>query len=239
ERSLADTPPAPHDTCQWILHGRLLAGSFPGDRTEPWHSAKVRSLIDAGVTTFLCLQETGELRRFTPYMALAKRLKAEKLGEEELQGSEAAASSALDFFHCPTPDCSVTSTDAVLAGLRTIVSKLREGATVYVHCWGGHGRTGTMICAFLAACYGLTPEQAQEFYNTGERRRGARNGYWPASQAQYDQVEAIAALTVQDIWAEPRLLEPLMDWDLGRPRPPADSGGSWCGCDSISVAPKT
>ena len=31
---------------------------------------QVRSLIDAGVNTFLCLQENAELRRFTPYMKL-------------------------------------------------------------------------------------------------------------------------------------------------------------------------
>ncbi|OLP87852.1 Ankyrin-2 [Symbiodinium microadriaticum] len=107
-----------------------------GDRSEPWHSAKVRSLIDAGVNTFLCLQEHGELRRFTPYMAIAQGMHAEK-----------DATKALEFFHCPTPDTTVTSTESVLR-------KLQEGSVVYVHCWGGHGRTGTMVCAFLT---GLEP----------------------------------------------------------------------------------
>lgn len=217
--------PAPHDTCQWILPGRLLAGSFPGDRAEPWHSAKVRSLIDAGVNTFLCLQEHGELRRFMPYMAIARGMHAEK-----------DATKALEFFHCPTPDTTVTSTESVLRGLKTIVSKLEEGSVVYVHCWGGHGRTGTMVCAFLTAFYGLSVKQAQDFYNAGERRRRARNGYWPASQPQYDQAEAIAGMAVQEILEQRPLLDPLVDWDTRRPQAAPDTGGDWCGCSSIAVA---
>ncbi|CAE7703023.1 ptn1, partial [Symbiodinium microadriaticum] len=150
--------------------------------------------------------------------------------------AEKDATKALEFFHCPTPDTTVTSTESVLRGLQTIVSKLQEGSVVYVHCWGGHGRTGTMVCAFLTAFYGLSVKQAQDFYNAGERRRRARNGYWPASQPQYDQAEAIAGMAVQEILEQRPLLDPLVDWDTRRPQAAPDTGGDWCGCSSIAVA---
>ena len=31
---------------------------------------------------------------------------------------------------------------------------------VVVHCWGGGGRTGRLLAAFLAEHYGITPEEA-------------------------------------------------------------------------------
>ena len=40
-----------------------------------------------------------------------------------------------------------------------------------MHCWGGHGRTGTVIAAFLVTCYGLSRQQAEDFYNAGEQAR--------------------------------------------------------------------
>ncbi|CAE7280287.1 Ank2, partial [Symbiodinium pilosum] len=201
-------------------------------QSEPWHTAKVRSLIDAGVDTFICLQEHAELRRFTPYMDIAQRLHAEKAGWKAAEGP------ALEFFHCPTPDQHVTTEESVLRAVKTLASKLQEGRTVYVHCWGGHGRTGTLICSFLTVCYGLTVAQAKDFYMLGERCRPARSGYWPASQAQYDQVTAVASMAVQDILDQAPLLDPLVDWATPRATPASDSGNAWCGCDSISRASK-
>ena len=47
-----------------------LTQDFQGLSGSPsLSSMKVRSLIDAGVGTFVCLQESVELRRFTPYMS--------------------------------------------------------------------------------------------------------------------------------------------------------------------------
>ena len=170
-----DAACGPHETCQWVLP-QLIAGSFPGERTEPAHTQKVQRLIDAKVDSFLCLQEAAELRRFTPYMEIAK-----------LSHQTAGRPGELEFFHCPMPDLDTTSDEDLLKAVHTIVQKLLEGRTVYVHCWGGHGRTGTVICTFLATCYGLSVQQAAEFYNAGGQMRKVRNpgaGFWPHSAAQ-------------------------------------------------------
>src|SRR5262245_47269014 len=44
----------------WVVPGRLLAGEYPGARTEEETRAKLRSFMDAGVSYFLDLTEEGE-----------------------------------------------------------------------------------------------------------------------------------------------------------------------------------
>ncbi|CAK8999002.1 unnamed protein product [Durusdinium trenchii] len=201
----------PHETCQLVLP-KLIAGSFPGDRSEPEHTAKVQKLIAAGVDTFLCLQERAELKRFTPYMQIAR-----------LAHEASHRKSEVEFFHCPIPDLGVTADEELLKAIRTVVAKLLEGRAVYIHCWGGHGRTGTVICAFLVLCYGLSPEQAQDFYNVGEKRRKSRAGVWPHSSTQREQVERLSKYGTTGV-PDGTILPPLEDWTI-RPR---ELGGAGC-----------
>ena len=40
-----------------------------------------------------------------------------------------------------------------------LVDLILHGDTIYLHCWGGHGRTGTVVCIMLHLMYGLSAEQ--------------------------------------------------------------------------------
>ena len=46
-------------------------------------------------------------------------------------------------------DNGVTSRDEMIATLDVIDHHLRDGCNVYVHCWGGSGRTGTVVGCWL------------------------------------------------------------------------------------------
>ncbi len=48
----------------------------------------------------------------------------------------------------------------MVAALDTIDRLLDEGRTVYVHCWGGIGRTGTVVGSWLVRHQVTAPEQA-------------------------------------------------------------------------------
>ena len=50
----------------------------------------------------------------------------------------------------PIRDVSVPSKEAMVAILDAIDKSIRENHPVYVHCWGGKGRTGTVIGCYLA-----------------------------------------------------------------------------------------
>lgn len=55
------------------------------------------------------------------------------------------------FVHEPIPDQFVTSDERVIALMETLAELLRQGEVLYIHCWGGHGRTGTIIGCLLGS----------------------------------------------------------------------------------------
>jgi len=90
-----------------------------------------RLAVEAGVTLFVDLTEEGELE---PY------------------GAERHSRFGIRDF-------SVAPPDVITAVLDAIDSELDAGGTVYLHCWGGCGRTGTLVSCWLVR-HGVEPEVA-------------------------------------------------------------------------------
>lgn len=138
----------PHDDflhAWWVQPGQLLAGEYPG-HTDPVRARqKVDLLVDAGVRTFVDLTTPGD--RLTPYDQLVVA---------------AAEARQLDLRHepFPIPDLNVVDDHLYDDVAQTIESGMTRGA-VYVHCWGGIGRTGTVIGCVLAD-EGLSYDQVIE-----------------------------------------------------------------------------
>jgi protein-tyrosine phosphatase len=59
----------------------------------------------------------------------------------------------------PIRDLETPTPDGMRAILDLIDESIATGAPVYVHCWGGIGRTGTVVCCWLVE-RGRTGEQA-------------------------------------------------------------------------------
>ena len=116
----------PIDNCYWVRAGRLLAGEYPRTKEERSTPAKLDALLDAGVAAFIDLTEPDEL---LPY-------------GHRLNGQT--------HERFPIPDVSVPETAVCEQALDAIDSHLAAGRVVYVHCWGGVGRTGVVIGCWLA-----------------------------------------------------------------------------------------
>jgi predicted protein tyrosine phosphatase len=128
-----------------IQPGVLLAGEYPGDRNEKTARARLWSLVETGVRTFIDL--TSPADDLTRYEKLLYELEQE-------------AGSRLHHVSLPIPDMGVPdSTDTMRAILDAIRSSTRKRPAVYVHCWGGIGRTGTVAGCWLREC-GLGPDEA-------------------------------------------------------------------------------
>ena len=143
----------------WVLPGRLLAGEYPGSKSDAEARQKLRRLLDAGVTFFLDLTEAGE-----PVKPYAGLLAAE------------AAGSGREVVHrrMPVRDAATPPVDDMARILDTIDAALGEGHTVYVHCWGGIGRTGTVVGCYLVR-HGLGGRQALD--RILRLRRGTPDGH--------------------------------------------------------------
>ena len=119
-----------------IEQGRLIAGRHPC-ALDPENAAReVRDLLDARVTLFLDLTQTGELE---PYATLV---------------DEPAR-----YLNRPVLDFSIPTRANLVETLDEIDAELAGGGIVYVHCWAGCGRTGVVVGSWLVR-HGVDPQEA-------------------------------------------------------------------------------
>jgi protein-tyrosine phosphatase len=127
----------PHDSllhAWWVEPGRLLAGEYPGARTPEKAAQKLQLLVDAGVDSIIDLTRPEDL--LEPYQE-ALRAVCENAGRE------------IRHFAHPIPDMGVIDHDGYDEILARIRDEIDSGRIVYLHCWGGKGRTSTVVGCLL------------------------------------------------------------------------------------------
>ena len=126
------------------MPGRFLAGEYPGAFRPAVARQRLADYLASGITYFLDLTQPHD--GLEPYAAL--------LAEEG-----ARVGLTTEYIRLPIYDMSVPSAAHMVAILDTIDQALAAGKNVYVHCWGGIGRTGTVIGCHLVR-HGYDGEQA-------------------------------------------------------------------------------
>ena len=148
--STASDPDRPFPNSYWVAPGRLAAGEYPGDLHHSKASEKLVGLLEAGVNYFIDLTEEGEhsnLGRLESYIGIA----------EEIAGRQGRT---VEWARHPIRDATVPRSPEQMSDiLDAIDTQLAEGKTVYVHCWGGVGRTGTVVGCWLVR-HGSTGREA-------------------------------------------------------------------------------
>jgi protein tyrosine phosphatase len=164
----------PFTRSYWVEPGRVLAGCYPGDADPSVAETKLRGLIDCGVSRVINLMEAGEVghdgRAFVAYDRHLQSLARE-------QGRQVKC----DRFEIV--DQSIPSIARMAQILDCIDGARAGGEVVYIHCWGGRGRTGTVVAchlkrvrdlssvAALSALAELTQHNRQAFWPTPENGR--------------------------------------------------------------------
>ena len=94
-----------------------------------------------------------------PYFEDVKYLVRVKYNIPELASvANVVDEDGLSFVHFPIKDCDITDDTRVLGLAKSLVEGIKNGETLYLHCWGGHGRTGTVVCIMLHLMYGVRIE---------------------------------------------------------------------------------
>ncbi|BAA30846.1 protein-tyrosine phosphatase family protein [Pyrococcus horikoshii] len=62
----------------------------------------------------------------------------------------------VDVLHSPIPDFTAPSLSQLYKIVKWIEEKVKEGKKVYIHCYGGSGRSGTVAVAWLMYSQGLS-----------------------------------------------------------------------------------
>jgi protein-tyrosine phosphatase len=127
----------------WVEESCFLAGEYPGRFDAEQTRKRLDALIEAGFNTFIDLTKPNET---TPYdLLLHEQSQAYNV---EVQHHRFA----IGDFGLPTPELMRSILDR-------IDESLRAGRKVYLHCWGGIGRTGTTVGCYLVR-RGLSGEEA-------------------------------------------------------------------------------
>lgn len=125
--------------------------------------------------------------------AFSRPLAAPAIPSSPSSDSSSSTISSLDqeisFVHCPIVDCDTTS-DKIIVDLATnMLRRLDVGECLYCHCWGGHGRAGTVCSILLGLLYGLNGHEAMEYVQTlHDTRRYHLNTPSPQTMKQRAQV---------------------------------------------------
>ena len=118
----------------WVRPNGFAAGEYPGHKHASEARDKLRRLLRAGISHFIDLTEKED--RLKPYAEIAQE-EARKLGL------------SLHWERHPIADVSIPSQENMVRILDSIDAAMDSDKVVYVHCWGGIGRTGTVVGCWL------------------------------------------------------------------------------------------
>ena len=173
-------------TANWLIPKRVVCGRYPGScPSRPTTAGVVRERLAAiraaGVSTFVCLQsELPPQDASWPNGGVGGQSNnapdaqtAPFLPYREAAGSDAS------FLHFGIPDFSVAesleSLDELVADL---AGRVARGEGLYLHCWGGRGRTGLEAACLLGALYSdMEAEEALQRVPQVFHVPGARGGH--------------------------------------------------------------
>jgi hypothetical protein len=147
----------------WVRPGSLLAGECPGHEQSDWTRVRLERFRAAGLTAFLDLTEQDEL---DPYAELLDGWATHR--------------------RFPIRDYSVPSVEEMRAILDALDAALEQDV-VYVHCWGGSGRTGTVIGCWLVR-HGMDCDEALAAIAALRRETAYGDKRSPESDEQCDFV---------------------------------------------------
>eukprot|EP01128_Nolandella_sp_AFSM9_P006911 TRINITY_DN3655_c0_g1_i1.p1 TRINITY_DN3655_c0_g1~~TRINITY_DN3655_c0_g1_i1.p1 ORF type:complete len:263 (-),score=34.61 TRINITY_DN3655_c0_g1_i1:79-843(-) len=194
----------PTSESNWAIVGSLIAGAYPGDLSEQKAKEKAKLLVEAGISTYLSTLGPGETR-FSPYghhiVAATEEALLERrtLTATERENGARNTVPKPSFLKFPINDQSIAQDSEVKECIDGLLKKLEAHELVYIHCWGGHGRTGTLVSLLLGIVYDLDPNVALYLCNEYHSKRTRARSRSPQSVSQYKQVRRLLAERWWDI----------------------------------------
>jgi hypothetical protein len=156
----------------WVLPGQFLAGEYPAAAGIGSDAQRLEELLELGIDSFFDLTEPHELPSYLPLLSqLAERKKV-----------------SITYQRFPILDFGLPQRADMLSTLDALDTALSAERKVYLHCWGGVGRTGMTVGCFLVRHGSSGPQalhQIAEWWQDMPKRRFHVRSPETDAQVQY------------------------------------------------------
>lgn len=171
----------------WVLPGQLLAGEYPALYEEEATRKRMDALIESGFDTFIDLTKPDEM---LPYLSI-------------LLEQASAYEAEVTHLRFPIGDFGLPTTEQMNSILNAIDECLQTGHKIYLHCWGGIGRTGTTVGCYLVR-HGMTGAEALDQISAWWRDvpKSRYHPYSPETSAQMNFIRNWAAHDAKSLKGE-------------------------------------
>lgn len=191
----------PGDHNNWVFPGILACGPFPGldgiNYTNDQEVIKnLENLVkNCGIDTFICLQNEISPQDGTPGK-IDENFKnsfpnfcnysyyLSKYSDTYFKNLNG------DCYHFGIDDNTAPSIEGFENIILNILTFLGKGKKIFLHCAGGHGRTGIIVAVLLGLIDNLNPQEAlnkTQILHDSRVKFDIRAGPKVASPATYDQ----------------------------------------------------
>lgn len=136
-----EEPNVPFERAYWVVPEKLMAGCYPGSPKPETARQKCRKLLECGIRCFVNLMEPHEADYTGKAFAAYK---------DTLQQIALEMNVDIAFIRFPIKDLWIPNRADMGRILDYIDASIRNAKPVYIHCWGGRGRTGTVVGCYLA-----------------------------------------------------------------------------------------
>jgi protein-tyrosine phosphatase len=134
----------PIQNSYWVIPGRFMAGEHPTIGSTAATKLKLRWLMGQGINFIFDLTESGEADVDYPIF---------------IQNEAAPLKIQITYNRFPIQDWHTPSQEKMIEILNTIDGALLEDRKIYLHCYGGLGRTGISVGCFLVR-HGISGNEA-------------------------------------------------------------------------------
>lgn len=138
------------NNCSYFIKDRAMFGSYPTQEA-------VEELEHEGVIYFVNLTHEKE-NKITPYITNHNYI-----------------SYPIKDREVPTD---LRSYSSFIINISTIIKNLKNKKKIYIHCKGGHGRSGVVVASILCHIFNLSPFQSLEYTTTCHNNRRIMKEKW-------------------------------------------------------------
>jgi len=161
----------PFSRSYWIVPGKFMAGCYPGSEDEKEADRGLSGLLEHGIRHIINLMEPQEVNRsgkqFVSYEAKMRSI-ADEMGI------------SVTFDRIPIKDTWIPSRVDMGRILDRIDGCMANDEPIFLHCWGGRGRTGTVVGCYLAR-HGIASDR-KNLELIKKLRENTEDGYLPSPE---------------------------------------------------------